>query len=282
MASTVAPFLYLIHFQEEKKMKKTLSLILALTLICGVFSACDIGKTPSESVGLEYEVNPDGKTCTITGIGTCKDTDLVIPSTIDGYSVTKIGYMAFYNCSELMSLIVPDSVTSIGNVAFYECSSLMSITIPDSVTSIGSGAFYRTAYYNNDDNWSGGVLYIGNYLIKAQSEKISGDYTVKEGIKNIPDSAFKGCYKLTSITIPDSVTSIGNAAFRDCSGLTSITIPDSLTSVGDYAFAWCDSLTSIMFNGTKVQWNYFIRKGSYWNNNTGDYTIHCADGDLKK
>ena len=168
-------------------MKKTLSLILALTLICSVLSACDIGKTPSESVGLEYEVNPDGKTCTITGIGTCKDTDLVIPSTIDGYSVTRIGYMAFYNCSELMSLIVPDSVTS-----------------------------------------------------------------------------------------------IGNAAFRDCSGLTSITIPDSVTSVGDYAFAWCDSLTSIMFNGTKVQWNYFIRKGSYWNNNTGDYTIHCADGDLKK
>ena len=61
----------------------------------------------------------------------------------------------------------------------------------------------------------------------------------------IQGMAFRGCNRLTSITIPDSVTSIGSDAFGDCSSLTSITIPDSVTSIGDDVFSGCDSLTSI-------------------------------------
>ena len=61
----------------------------------------------------------------------------------------------------------------------------------------------------------------------------------------IQGMAFRGCNRLTSITIPDSVTSIGSDAFRDCSSLTSITIPDSVTNIGQYVFSGCDSLTSI-------------------------------------
>ena len=55
-------------------------------------------------------------------------------------------------------------------------------------------------------------------------------------------SAFRNCYRLTSITIPDSVTSIGSSAFSGCSSLTNIIIPDGVTSIGDYAFSGCDSL----------------------------------------
>ncbi len=158
-------------------------------------------------------------------------------------SVTSIGEYAFYGCSGLTSVTIPDSVTSIGEYAFYGCSGLTSVTIGSGVTSIGSSAFNNTGYYNNESNWTNGVLYIGNYLIKAK-KTLAGAYTVKAGTKLIADNAFTDC-SLTSITIPDSVTSIGSYAFTDCHSLTSITIPDSVTSIGDKAFLGCEGLTSI-------------------------------------
>ena len=93
--------------------------------------------------------------------------------------------------------------------------------------------------------------------------------------------AFEGCSSLPSITIPDGVTSIGDSAFYNCSSLTSVTIGDGVTSIGDYAFEHCSKLTSIIFSGTKAQWNA-ISKGNYWNEYTGNYTIHCTDGDIVK
>ena len=72
--------------------------------------------------------------------------DVTVPSTIayngETYSVTSIGYMAFYNCFYLVSIEIPGSVTSIGNSAFSYCFGLTSIEIPGSVTSIGDGAFF--------------------------------------------------------------------------------------------------------------------------------------------
>ncbi|WP_251183240.1 leucine-rich repeat protein, partial [Anaerocaecibacter muris] len=62
---------------------------------------------------------------------------------------------------------------------------------------------------------------------------------------------------------------------------TSITIPDSVTSIGRYAFYKCSSLTSINFGGTKAQWNS-IKKDSYWNSYTGNYTVICTDGTIAK
>ena len=84
-----------------------------------------------------------GSEAAITGcVGTCP-TDLVIPASIDGYSVTSIGDYAFSG-NALTSVIIPDSVTSIGDHAFSG-NALTSVTIPDSVTSIGVGAFHGNA-----------------------------------------------------------------------------------------------------------------------------------------
>ena len=207
-----------------------------------------------------------------------------------GNGVTNIGSSAFYDCTGLTSITVSSenteyhsqgnclidtknkvlifgfntsviptdgSVTSIGNSAFSGCTGLTSITIPNSVTSIGSSVFYNTAYYNNKSNWVDGVLYIGNYLIKAKN-LFSGNYTIKPGTKYIAPYAFSGCKSLTSVTIPNSVTNINRYAFNNCTDLTSIT-----------------------FNGTMAQWNA-IAKDSSWDTNTGSYTIHCTDGDIKK
>lgn len=97
--------------------------------------------TPNEcSKGLEFVSNGDG-TCTVSRIGTCTDTGIKIPSVYNGEKVTSIGDFAFYGCSNLTSISIPNSVTSIGKFAFYDCRSLTSISIPNSVTSIGESAF---------------------------------------------------------------------------------------------------------------------------------------------
>ena len=187
------------------------------------------------------------ETASKTLIAGCKNS--IIPN--DG-SVTSIGDYAFYNCSSLTSITIPDSVTSIGNSAFYWCGSLTSISIPDSVTSIGDSAFYDCNSLTSITVEQGNAVYhsAGNCIIETASKTLiagcKNSIIPNDGsVTSIGDYAFEGCRGLTSITIPDSVTSIGNYAFSSCSGLTSITIPDSVTHIGWRAFKWCNGLESI-------------------------------------
>ena len=91
-----------------------------------------------------------------------------------------------------------------------------------------------------------GVKYSRDWkrLLRAP-RSLRGEYSIREGVKVIGDSAFQGCESLTSINIPNSVTTIGGLAFGGCESLTSINMPNSVTTIGDCAFLGCSSLTSI-------------------------------------
>ena len=235
-------------------MKKFLIIILAFIpqiLWCAdgdVFSA-----NTTEGVEMTFKViSENNKTCQVgdgnnTAIDKSYSGAVTIPSQINGYTITSIGYVAFYGCSGLTSISIPNSVTSIGNYAFFGCSGLTSITIPNGVTSIGNNTFFDCSGLTSI-TIPNGVTSIGNDTFSRCSGLTS--IAIPNSVTSIGNNAFYGCSGLTSITIPNSVTSIGNIAFYGCSGLTSITIPNSVTSIGNNAFSRCTSLVSINIPNT--------------------------------
>ena len=160
-------------------------------------------------------------------------------------SVETIGDGAFCTCSKLKSVTIPEGVRSIGAEAFIHCYALEKVTLPDSLEHIGGGAFIDTAYENDPKNWTGDLLYLGNWAINAD-ENI-GEADIRPGTKGLADMIFYEC-GLSRVTIPDSVEIIGSGAFRGCRNLRDVTIPKSVCILGDGAFDACISLQHVTFS----------------------------------
>ena len=133
--------------------------------------------------------------------------------------VVSIGSNAFYGCSSLTSINIPERVTSMEDSAFANCSSLTSINIPEGVTNIGDYAFY--------------------YCPSLTS------INIPDSVTSIGVQAFGDCSSLTSINIPEGVTNIGDYAFYYCESLTSISsFNTTAPTIGN------DVFTNLPANGT--------------------------------
>ena len=141
------------------------------------------------------------------------------------------------------TITLRDGTTSITDHAFYACSGLVSISIPNSVKTVGEEAFTGTAWLDNQPD---GLVYAGLVAYKYKGTMPNGTtITLRSGTPSITGFAFDNCSGLTKITIPNTVTQIGISAFRGCSSLTSVNIPYSVTDIGKSAFNDCSGLTSI-------------------------------------
>lgn len=214
----------------------------------------------TQSSSFQWVNLPDGTVEVKKFIGT--ETEVVIPSTYDGKTVSSIGSEAFSACSNLTTVIIPDGVTNIGFRAFFQCTALSDIIIPDSVTLVSSYAFYSCSALIS--------VSIGN------------------SVNIIGDSAFFGCSNLTSLEIPASVTNMGFCPFQKCVSLayifvdeenasyksidgdlyskdgtvlfqyaigkiaTSFTIPDGVETVYTYAIGNCPYLNEIIIPDSVV------------------------------
>lgn len=168
-------------------------------------------------------------------------TDLVVPE-----GVKKIGDGLFYGSTTIKSVVIPDGVTHIGERAFYNCGFLNEVRFPDSLTYIGTDAFGNTGLLGDDSRYDeNGVLYIGNNLIKVDKDKMSGEYTVKEGTVSIAQGAFNGVTDLTKVVFPDSLKTIGSQAFEGCTGLTELIIPNGVERIDYRAFYGCTNVDKI-------------------------------------
>lgn len=208
-------------------------------------------RTEAAYENLTYEIQEDG---TISITGCAEDAvSVVIPAEIEGKAVTNIGSKAFYNCTSLTEITIPDSVTSIWNGAFTDCSSLTSISIPDSVTRIASSAFSGCT----------GLT----------------EVTIPDSVTEISMGVFAGCTGLADITIPDSVTVIWEFAFGHCTGLTNVTILNPECRIAGSMLAEFDYTGTITgYENSTAQ--AFAEECSYTFSALGQETIPYPTGDI--
>lgn len=135
----------------------------------------------------------------------------------------EIGAKAFFNCSKLTKVVLPDGVKTIGDNAFNSCRVLESVNIPTSVTTISDFAFSYCRSLTEID--------------------------LHDKITSIGEAAFTACSALTELEIPDSVTTIGEDAFSECTALVNVTIGAGVSYIPANAFYTCTALESVVFDG---------------------------------
>ena len=254
--------------------KRLISLLVAVCMMITMlplsavtaFAADTSSSTVYEATvdGYKYEYKVNGGNATITKfLGPVNPTNngpynITIPEKLGEYgkyTVTAIGNRAFYCCSDLTEVTIPQSVTSIGERAFAACRNLDSVTINDAATSIGDYAFTE-CHLKTTLSLGKKITTIGEGAFYYCTEL--GSVTIPQSVTSIGDYAFGECIHLKKLSfgeksfgenIETNIQTIGNYAFNHCNDLESVTIPQSVTSIGSEAFRFCNNMKSLAING---------------------------------
>lgn len=271
----------------KHRTRKFISFALAVCLLTGMLSVTASALTQNEDgyAGLYNKVpssNGSGYTYRFLSANTIAitdyngyDTEVTIPSKIDGYTVTGVEYM---DTSNVRKIVMPDTVTYIGESAFADssdgvpleevvlsknlktigpwafsgCLELKSIDIPESVNEIENGAFsgcYSLKNFNVSQNTNFGDCVFGNYPWTS-IPALNDDYNVWLYDENASDFfVWNGClfaYRGSSKTpvIPSGVCGIGDEVFEN-SDITGVTIPEGVRYINNGAFKNCTSLKNV-------------------------------------
>lgn len=206
--------------------------------------------------------------------------DIVIPETVNGYTVEGIWEFAFDGCTNLKSVTLPSTIKTIGAYAFWSCS-ITEITIPSSVEVIGDYGLsgnnlkkviledgsktLKVGYGRSDGNgyplFGGNALqqleeaYVGRRVESQWPDLFHGNETLKkltlsDNVLSVPDSYCESCPNLETVVLGKNINNIGNAAFFGCEKLSSINLPQGLISIGNASFEHCGALTNVTLPST--------------------------------
>ena len=170
---------------------------------------------------------------------------ITVPSSIEGYSVTTIGYSAFANNTQIKSIILPTTVTKVDAYAFYNCTNLENITLGTSLAEIGDYAFYNTALTKITAPSS--LRTIGSYAFANCSTLAK--FTMRSGVESLGDGVFYNATQLSDVTLSNTIDAISDFCFYNCSALTEIELPASIITIGNCAFEKCTNLNVATIEG---------------------------------
>jgi len=248
---TDSPGVFIIQGGILKKYEGTASSVIIPDLVEVIGERAFEGCTTLENV-----IIPNSVTSIEMGAfrGCSSLTSVTIPGSVDSigkrgtlkaeFSMSHVG--VFGDCVSLNTVIIQKGVRVIGEYAFYNCTHLEYVTIPDSVTEIGWSAFEKCESLN-DLSLPRSIHTIGDRGF-AFCKALSG-IIIHDTVEYIGHGAFWNCIGLTSVTIPSSVTSF-SSAFSDCTGLKSVNIQEGITLIDRYAFNGCISLTEVAIPNT--------------------------------
>ena len=166
-------------------------------------------------------------------------------------------YLGYEEVEEYRAMFIIPAIILIILTLYFSCSKSIKLILPSSILLLCSyGAFI---YYDHEYIYGTNTTFFDT--VKREFYWITPNYTIPDHATSIGDSAFSGCYGLTSVTIGNSVTSIGNSAFSGCYVLTSVTIGNSVTSIGYGAFYKCSNLTSVTIGNSVTS----IGDLAFWN-----------------
>ena len=236
---------------RKSYLAKAVSLLLVLVMMISIIPIIEIPAYAESSGDFSYTILSDG-TAKITEYNG-SESDLTIPSTIDGYSVSEIANQTFWYNNSIVNVYVSDGIKIIRYDSFWRCSNLKTIYIPKSVSSIESWAFtdctrfecFSVDYQNPNYCSVDGVLYTKDVKKLVMVPHGKGNFSIPNSVTEIDYCGFCDNVKITEIVIPDTVTVIGAQAFRECSALKTITLPSGLTETPEYCFRECTALETV-------------------------------------
>lgn len=252
--------------------------------VCSRCEAKDPEVNTEASEGLAFNYLQESNSYEVTGMGTCKDEDVVIPSTYNALPVTGIARQAFYvmfDKGRHLTITIPSSVTQIADDAFFSCYGLVILMEAESKPETFGDRWnydreytqdlYHPVIYDYKNNTErladDGYRYVkvdrlrykikdGKAEVMRQSQNRTGDLVIPQTIEYDGETyEIVGIMKhafwystITSITIPATLKTIEQYAFYRAYQLKTINFKSNstLTFIGYYAFIDCYSLGTVI------------------------------------
>ncbi len=254
-------------------MKKILTLFTSL-ITAALLSVCSGAENPPHYTYTPLKDNTARLDCyngTLMG-------KVVIPSEIDGYTVTEIGDSCFVNQTDMTSVEIPSSVTMINDCAFQNCTSLKEINFSEGLRIVDDYAFsFCTAL--ESISLPDTVTYIGrssfNYCTALER------FETGDGAYKIEENAFNNCYNLKEAILGKDMRDIRSYAFQEC-GLEKVYIPRGVKEIGYDAFG-CESLKQVYYGGSSSDWEGIDIRGGNQPLETAEMTFYAnPDGTINQ